>query len=97
LEIEQKHDFFLKLAKNYKLKEFQDNEKFVFFSNPNSKSTIFYNLLIFSENNTSFTVVSNNNKISMKSSRPALIVSSSSWTEDEDFHILIESLQSKHK
>lgn len=28
-------------------------------------------------------------------SKPALLVSSSSWTEDEDFHLLIDALQSQ--
>lgn len=31
----------------------------------------------------------------MKAQRPAILVSSSSWTEDEDFHILVEALESK--
>ena len=55
-----------------------------------------YNLEEFSDENsngTVFTNVNEKNKISMKSSRPALIVSSSSWTEDEDFHILIDALE----
>ena len=71
LSIEDKNDFFKKLAQNYNLKEFADDE---------------------SSNATAFTT-NLNNKISMKSSRSALIVSSSSWTEDEDFHILIDALE----
>ena len=31
----------------------------------------------------------------MRAQRPAILVSSSSWTEDEDFHILVEALDSK--
>ena len=58
-----------------------------------------YNLKEFADpdcndRHTAFTNVSNeDNKVSMKASRPALIVSSSSWTEDEDFHILIDALE----
>ena len=55
-----------------------------------------YNLEEFSDENsngTVFTNVNEKNKISMKSSRPALIVSSSSWTEDEYFHILNDALE----
>ncbi len=40
-------------------------------------------------NNTSFT---EDYPFKMKQKRPALIVSSSSWTEDEDFHLLIDAL-----
>jgi beta-1,4-mannosyltransferase len=43
--------------------------------------------------NTGFTYNVTENKMpQMKDKRPALIVSSSSWTEDEDFHILIDAL-----
>ena len=32
----------------------------------------------------------------MKAKRPAILVSSSSWTEDEDFHLLIDAFESKY-
>ncbi|KAL3285282.1 hypothetical protein HHI36_019392 [Cryptolaemus montrouzieri] len=45
------------------------------------------------ENFTVFTHILSNNQISLKEDRPAFIVSSTSWTEDEDFSIFINALQ----
>jgi beta-1,4-mannosyltransferase len=36
-------------------------------------------------------------QIKLKKNRPALIVSCSSWTEDEDFHLLFEALKKYQK
>jgi len=33
-----------------------------------------------------------NGLVEMKKKRPAILVSSSSWTEDEDFHLLADAL-----
>lgn len=46
--------------------------------------------------NTVFTE-SINGQIQMRQNRPALIVSCSSWTEDEDFQILFKALQNYQK
>lgn len=51
-----------------------------------------YKNLVLDDNSTLFTEVINN-EVCLKENRPALIVSSTSWTEDEDFSILLEALQ----
>lgn len=73
LDINQKHEFYNKLANVYNLSEFKGKES--------SGETIITERI--------------NGKIQMKSKRPVVVVSSSSWTEDEDFHILIDAFQSK--
>lgn len=47
------------------------------------------------DQSTSLTEVYEGNII-LKSTRPALIISSTSWTEDEDFSILLLSLRGKN-
>lgn len=36
-----------------------------------------------------------NEDISFKSNKPGILISSTSWTEDENFEILLEALESK--
>ena len=40
-----------------------------------------------------FSEVSKDGTVTMKLSRPGILVSSTSWTEDEDFSILLEALK----
>lgn len=46
-----------------------------------------------SDQGTRFTYISDDGTIKFKFQRPAIVVSSTSWTPDEDFSILLEALQ----
>lgn len=45
------------------------------------------------EGQTIFTQLERDGKISLRKTRPGLLISSTSWTEDEDFSILLDALQ----
>lgn len=45
-------------------------------------------------NESIFSKMDDSKSIILKTKRPVLLVSSSSWTEDEDFHILIDAFES---
>lgn len=57
------------------------SEKFIEFSDDSDKS------------NTRFTEISPEGDLQWKLNRPALLISSTSWTEDEDFSVLLEALE----
>ncbi|KAL3503000.1 hypothetical protein ACH5RR_037449, partial [Cinchona calisaya] len=78
--IQEKHELFCRIAKSL--------------SRPYGlQDCISYGMTVFGDtdpNSTLFTTQSGT-KISMKQDRPAVIVSSTSWTPDEDFSILLEA------
>lgn len=80
ISLEKKHELFMKLS--------QDHSQFL----PK-------NLDDFKERgvleSTAFTQKHNTGIISIKKKRPGLLISSTSWTADEDFNILLEALDSK--
>lgn len=43
-----------------------------------------------------FTEMSESGQVQLRSNRPGLLVSSTSWTPDEDFYILFKALQSMY-
>lgn len=79
ISLEKKHELFMKLS--------QDHSQFL----PK-------NLDDFKERgvleSTAFTQKHNTGVISIKKKRPGLLISSTSWTADEDFNILLEALDS---
>lgn len=71
--MEQKHDFFFKLATDYY--EFLPIEE-----NPQEHQA------------TRFTYKDADGTVHLRDDRPAVLVSSTSWTPDEDFSILLKAL-----
>lgn len=55
-----------------------------------------YENIICEDGSTKFTKVVDGKPI-LKISRPGIIVSSTSWTEDEDFSVLFKALQGKRR
>lgn len=45
-------------------------------------------------NDTVFTYAGTDSEARLKETRPALVISSTSWTDDEDFSILLQALES---
>lgn len=76
--VEEKHDLFMRLSGT--ISEFQGSE---------SDRTDYDNLI----ESSAFTTKHVNGKINMKSNRSGILVSSTSWTPDEDFGILLAALE----
>lgn len=75
IDINAKHDVFVKLADDYPEFLSQNDD-----SGENLESTVFTKKL-------------RNGTVQWKENRPALLVSSTSWTPDEDFGILLKALE----
>jgi beta-1,4-mannosyltransferase len=89
LTVEQKHAFFLKLARTYKIdsllreQESDENDEKKTFGTTTPTTTPTKTTTIFTE--------LDGQRTECKKNRPVLMVSSSSWTEDEDFDILVDA------
>ena len=66
-----------------------DNEKHDLFKRLSCQYSCFRS----GDGDTQFTEMCQDGNVVMKPQRPALLISSTSWTEDEDFSILIEALE----
>ncbi|XP_031561291.1 chitobiosyldiphosphodolichol beta-mannosyltransferase-like, partial [Actinia tenebrosa] len=78
-DIETKHNLFLKLCKDYPC--FGQTQRLPEFATKVVEEV------------TAFTVKNSKGMVYNRDDRPALLVSSTSWTEDEDFSVLLEALE----
>lgn len=79
--LEEKHDLFLRLQKIYSaLNPHLDNDNFTL------------NHTLFTKERLELETTPMDRKVQLKLGRPALIVSGTSWTEDEDFQLLFDAL-----
>lgn len=81
LSIEEKHEWFLKLSQEYPLFAYYGREQL---NQAAGENTV-----------TAFTHVVNN-RVELRPDRPGILFSSTSWTPDEDFSILLDALQGEY-